>query len=67
MIAHASEQQVPFWTAHGLLMRGWALAERGEDVRGIADIEQGLASMSAVESALGRTVQFANLAMAKAR
>jgi predicted ATPase len=66
VITYAAEQQVPFWSAHGLLLRGWALAERGARVQGIADIEQGLASMAAIESALGRTAHYANLAMAKA-
>ena len=66
VIAYSTEQQVPFWMAHGLLLRGWALTERGELGRGIADIEEGLASMSAM-SALGRTAHGANLAAAKAR
>lgn len=66
VIAYSTEQQVPFWMAHGLLLRGWALTERGELGRGIADIEEGLASMSAM-SALGRTAHSANLAAAKAR
>jgi predicted ATPase len=67
VIAHAIEQQVPFWMAHGLLMRGWALSERGELGPGIADIEEGLASMGAAEAGLGRTAHYANLAAAKGR
>ncbi len=67
VIAYAAEQQVPFWTAHGLLLRGWAFGERGEYAQGIADLEQGLAAMTAIEGGLGRTAHYANLAMAKAR
>lgn len=67
VIAYSTEQEVPFWTAHGLLLRGWALAERGELTRGILEIEQGLASMAAIESGLGRTAHHAHLAAARAR
>ncbi len=43
-----SPEQAPFWMPHGLLLRGWALAEQGQLEQGIADIEQGLASMTAM-------------------
>jgi DNA-binding winged helix-turn-helix (wHTH) protein/tetratricopeptide (TPR) repeat protein len=58
LIAYATEQGVPFWMPHGLLLRGWALAEQGELERGIADIEQGLASMTAMGTDLGRSAHY---------
>ncbi len=67
VIAYSSEQGVPFWKAHGQLLRGWALAERGEVERGISDIEQGLASMTEMETLLGRSAHYAHLAAAMAR
>ncbi len=67
VIAYATEHGVPFWMPHGLLLRGWALAEQGELERGIADIEQGLASMTAMGTDLGRSAHYAHLAAATAR
>ncbi len=67
VIAYATEQEVPFWIAHALLLRGWALAERGDLEQGIADIEQGLASMAAMGTALGSCTHYAHLATATAR
>ena len=67
VIAYATEQGVPFWIAHGLLLRGWALAQQGDLERAIADTEEGLASMTAMETGLGRTAHYAHLAAAKGR
>jgi DNA-binding winged helix-turn-helix (wHTH) protein/predicted ATPase len=67
VIAHATEQGVPFWMAHAFLLRGWALAAQGDLERGISDIEQGLASMTAMGTSLGRSAHCAHLAAAKSR
>lgn len=67
VIAYATAQGVRFWAAHGLLLRGWAAAERGDLERGIADIEDGLASMVEMEAGLGRAAHSAHLAAAKGR
>jgi DNA-binding winged helix-turn-helix (wHTH) protein/predicted ATPase len=67
LLAYATEQGVPFWIPNGLLLRGWALAEQGDLERGIADTEQGLASKSTMETGLGRTPNYGDLAAAKAR
>jgi hypothetical protein len=42
-INFASQQGLPFFLAHGTMLRGWALAADGEDAAGIADLEEGLA------------------------
>ena len=49
------------------LLRGWALAEQGDVEQGIADIEQGLALKTTMETGLGRSAHYAHLAAAKAR
>jgi DNA-binding winged helix-turn-helix (wHTH) protein/predicted ATPase len=67
VIAYTTEQGVPFWMSHGLVLRGWALAEQGELEQGIADLEQGLASMTAMGTDLGRSAHSAHLAAATAR
>jgi predicted ATPase len=67
VIAYTTEQGVPFWMSHGLVLRGWALAEQGEIERGTADLEQGLASMTAMGTDLGRSAHYAHLAAATAR
>jgi predicted ATPase len=67
VIAYTTEQGVPFWMSHGLVLRGWALAQQGELERGIADLEQGLASMTAMGTDLGRSAHYAHLAAATAR
>ena len=67
VIAYTTEQGVPFWMPHGLVLRGWALAEQGELQQGIADLEQGLAAMTEMGTDLGRSAHYANLATATAR
>ena len=67
LFALASEQEAPFFIPNGLLLRGWALAQQGDLERGIADAEQGLALKTAMETGLGRTPNYAHLAVAKAR
>lgn len=67
LLAYATELGVPFWIPNGLLQRGWALAQQGELERGIADTEQGLALKTTMETGLGQTPHYANLAAAKAR
>jgi predicted ATPase len=67
VIAYATEHGLPFWMASGLALRGWALVERGELERGMADLEQGLGSLNATGASLGRSPHLANLAAARAR
>ncbi|MBM4270364.1 MAG: hypothetical protein FJ144_27795 [Deltaproteobacteria bacterium] len=65
-MAHANEQGLPYWIPIGLELRGAALVERGEIERGIADLEQGLASWTEGAN-LGRCRHLAHLAAAKTR
>jgi predicted ATPase len=38
----ATDQRFVLWRAAGLLLRGWALAERGQEAEGLAQMHQGL-------------------------
>lgn len=42
----AAEQGLPFYLAGGTVLRGWALAERGQREEGLAEIRQGLAALA---------------------
>ncbi len=46
-IALATEQGFVLWLAHGLILRGWALAEQGQAAEGLAQIRQGVAAWQA--------------------
>ncbi len=61
VIGHATERGLPYWIPIGLELRGWALAERGELERGIADLEQGL-GLWTPGAGLGRSRHLATLA-----
>jgi predicted ATPase len=63
-ITVSTEQGVPFWLAWGTVVRGWALAERGQAEEGLAQIRQGLAALRAMGGELGRPYQLALLAPA---
>ena len=41
-LALTTEQIIPFFAAHAMVLRGWALAERGEFDEGIARLHEGL-------------------------
>lgn len=47
LLTLATEQEIPFWVAPGLLMRGWALTEQGALNEGIALMRQGLGQLQA--------------------
>jgi len=48
VIALASEQGFPHWSAGGTFLRGWALAEQGQGEEGIAQMRQGIAAWQAL-------------------
>lgn len=50
------EHDFPFWLGTGLVMRGWALGEKGETDLGLTELEQGIA----VFERTGARVQLAN-------
>lgn len=62
LIALSSEQEFPFWLAAGTIMRGWALAEKGQREEGIAQMRQGLADWRATGLELVRPYFLALLA-----
>jgi predicted ATPase len=65
--ANANEHGFSFWLASSRVMRGWALAEQGETVDGIAELRQGLAGWAATGTATYQTYHLALLAEALGR
>src|SRR5262249_41124390 len=51
-IALCTEQGFPFWLAGGTVLRGWALAARGQRDEGITQMRQGLAAWRATGAEL---------------
>jgi predicted ATPase len=51
-VALATAQSFPQWTAHGTILRGWALALQGQGEAGMAQVRQGLTARRATGGAL---------------
>jgi DNA-binding winged helix-turn-helix (wHTH) protein/predicted ATPase len=66
-LALANDHGLAFFSAWGTILRGWALAERGQGAEGIAHLHQGLAAHRATGAALGRPYFLALLAEAYGR
>jgi len=64
LIALATRQSFAQWLANGIVLRGAALATRGQGEEGIAQMRQGLAAYQATGSELWRTWYLALLAEA---
>jgi predicted ATPase len=47
-IALCAEQGIPFFLANGTVVRGWALAQRGQIEEGIAQVRQGMTAWQAM-------------------
>ena len=60
----SGEQGFPFFLAQGTILRGWALAEQGQNAEGIAQICQGLAAHEATGALLIRPYWISLLALA---
>ncbi len=63
-ITLSSERGFAFYLAFGTVLRGWALAEQGQEEEGIAQIRQGLAAYRATGAETGRPCFLALLAEA---
>ena len=63
-ITLSTEQGFPFCVAWGTMLRGWALAERGQREEGIAQIRQGIAAWQATGVEVWRPYFLALLAEA---
>lgn len=61
-IAVSTEQGFPYWLAQGIIFRGWALVEQGQEEEGMGQLHQGLAAYHATEAELIRPYQLALLA-----
>jgi predicted ATPase len=64
LMTHTQAQSIPQFLAMGAILRGWALAEQGQDDEGAAQIQQGLAGLRAMRQELGRPYFLALLAKA---
>jgi predicted ATPase len=63
-IVLSTEQQFAYYLARGTMLRGWALAARGQGAEGMAQIRQGLAAAQATGAQLPRSYYLALLAEA---
>ena len=63
-IAVCTEQGFPYWLAMGTILRGWAMAEQGQEEEGIAQMRQGLAAYRATGAELRRPYYISLLAEA---
>jgi predicted ATPase len=52
LLAFATEQVFPFFAAHALVFRGWALVEQGQGEEGIAQLREGLVAYRATGAEL---------------
>jgi adenylate cyclase len=50
MLRLANERDFPYWLAEGTMLRGWALAEQGQEEEGIRQMRQGLIAWRALGS-----------------
>ncbi|MBI3247492.1 MAG: AAA family ATPase [Deltaproteobacteria bacterium] len=53
MLQIANEHELPYWLTEGTMMRGWALAEQGQEEEGITQMRQGLSAWRALGSGVG--------------
>jgi predicted ATPase len=53
-LALATEQVIPFFAAHTMVLRGWALVEQGRQEEGIAQLREGLIAYRATGAELER-------------
>jgi predicted ATPase len=67
LIALSREHGFAFHLATGTMVRGWALAEQGQEEEGIAQMHQGVAALQTTGGELGRVVWAAPLAAAYGR
>jgi predicted ATPase len=64
LIKLATEQEAPYWVGYGTALRGWALAEQGQEDEGIAQVRRGIAIWQETGTEIGRTYFLALLAEA---
>jgi TOMM system kinase/cyclase fusion protein len=60
----ATSQQIPFWSAMGTILRGWALSRESKSEEGIAEIQQGLRALQGTGARYLRSYWLALLAEA---
>ena len=65
-VALASKHGFALWAAHGRILQGWAIAQRGEATTGIAHIRDGMAALEATGTHISTPFYLALLAEALA-
>ena len=65
-VALASKHGFALWAAHGRILQGWAIAQRGEATTGIAHIRDGMAALEATGTRISTPFYLALLAEALA-
>jgi predicted ATPase len=66
-VGFSGEQGFPFFLAQGTILRGWALAEQGQDAEGTAEMHRGLAAHEATGALLIRPYWLSLLARTHGR
>jgi predicted ATPase len=66
-VSLSTEQGFVFYSAMGAILQGWALAEQGQEEKGIAQMDQGLAAFLVLKSRWLRTYFLSLLAEAYGR
>jgi predicted ATPase len=64
LVTLSTEQGFPYWLAYGIILRGWALALRGEGAEGIVRMRQGLVAYRGTGAELHRPYFLSMLAEA---
>ena len=63
----ATEQGISPWVGRGMMLRGWALAEQGQEVEGLAQMQEGFTVWQANGQELGKPFWLALLGEGYAR
>ena len=63
-IVVARDYGFPYWLAWAKILRGWALAEQGNDAEGLAQVREGIDDYDATGAGIGRPLNLALLACA---
>ena len=49
----ATEQGISPWIGRGMMLRGWALAEQGQETEGVAQMQEGFSRLASQRAGIG--------------